>query len=111
MTTNDTAELPVDGVHPPGAPPPARVARAARAVSGTVTAGLVVLAAVLWAAAVLAGSRPGPGAGALAGHTTVAVLAVALQVVAERRRGMLTGLAALAVLVMAAGTLWFWWWN
>ena len=84
---------------------------ALRAVSGTLAAGLVVLAAVVGAAAVLAGDRPGPGAGAVIGHAAVAVSAVALQVLADRRRGPTAVIAAVAVFPLAAAALWFWWWT
>jgi hypothetical protein len=89
----------------------ARAGLALRGLSGVVTAGLVVLAGAVVGASILAGDRPGPGAGAITGHIAVAVLAVILQVVAERRRGAGAILAALATLPLAAATLWFWWWS
>jgi len=91
---------------------PAPVAlRALRGLSGTVMVGLVVLAAVVVGAAVFAGSRPGPGLWVIVGHVAVAVAAVVLQVYADRRRGLVAVLAAMAVPPLAAAALWFWWWN
>jgi hypothetical protein len=89
----------------------ARSLAALRFVSGTAAAGLLALAAVVWVAALVADDRPGPGAGAIAGHTVAAIAAVALQIVADRRRGPLAALAAVLVLALAFATLWFWWWN
>lgn len=90
---------------------PPRLLRALRAVSGAVAAGLVALAAAVGIAAAVAGERPGPGAGMLAGHLVVAASAVALQVVAQRRRGLSGVLAALAVIALAVAVLWLWWWS
>jgi|GEM_PF-3341766 len=105
-----------DPAHRPGARRPARtvVARAGAAlrfVTGTITAGLIVLAAVVAVAAVVSGDRPGPGVGAVAGHAAAAGAALTLQVLADRRRGLGAVLAALLVPLFAAATLWFWWWN
>ncbi len=91
--------------------PASLVLRVLRGVSGSVTVGLVVLAAVVVGAAVFAGSRPGPGFWTVVGHVAVAVGAVVLQVFADRRRGPLAGLAAIAVLPLATTALWFWWWS
>ena len=89
----------------------ARGLAALRFASGTVTAGLLALAAVVGASAAMAGDRPGPGIGAVAGHAAAAVAALALQVFADRRRGVLAVPAALLVFPLAAAVLWFWWWN
>jgi len=89
----------------------ASLSAALRFASGTVAAGLLVLAAAVATAAVVSGDRPGPGVAAVAGHAAVAVAALTLQVIADRRRGPIAALAALLVFPLAAATLWFWWWN
>jgi len=102
------------------APPHRRTAappllRALRALSGVTTAGLVILTAIMAVAAWLTDrdGAPGPGADIVLGHLTVAVLAVAGQVVADRsdERPLRGLVAALAVLLLAATALWIWWWN
>jgi hypothetical protein len=84
---------------------------ALRSASGTVAAALFLLAVAVVVAAVMAGDRPGPGIGAIVGHSAAAMAALALQVLADRRRGPIAVLAALLVFPLAAATLWFWWWN
>jgi hypothetical protein len=54
---------------------------------------------------------PGFGWGAVAGHALAAAIAVWLQLVADRRRGGVSALASLAVLIDAAVTLWLFWWS
>ena len=54
---------------------------------------------------------PGFGWGAVAAHALAAVIAVLLQVVADRRRGGVSALASLAVVLDAAVTLWLFWWS
>jgi len=54
---------------------------------------------------------PGFGWGAVAGHALAAVIAVWLQLVADRRRGGVSALASLAVVLDAAVTLWLFWWS
>jgi hypothetical protein len=84
--------------------------RLLKAFSGAVAAGFLVLAAVVAASAVLAGDRPGPGAGVVAGHVLVAAVAVALQIYSQRRRGALGFIGAVAVLALTGAALWYWWW-
>jgi hypothetical protein len=83
-----------------------------RLVGGALTAGMVVLAValvVIWAVAAAHG-EPGPGTPVLAGHLVAAVLAVALQRIADRDAGRVGRLAALgAVLVVATVVAVFWW--
>lgn len=89
--------------------------RVLRWVSGTLAAGLVILAGVMAVAAWFTDreSAPGPGTDIVLGHMTIAVLAVAAQVIADRagNRPVRALLAALAVLVLAGATLWVWWWS
>lgn len=87
-------------------------ARRGRAFSGTLCAGLAVLAVALvgaWLAA-RADGDPGPGATLVIGHLVAAAMAIALQWVAERRADRAGGLAAGGVVLVAVlvGTL-FWW--
>jgi hypothetical protein len=83
-----------------------------RLVGGALTAGMVVLAValvVIWVVAAAHG-EPGPGTPVLAGHLVAAVIAVALQRVADRDAGRVGRLAALgAVLVVATVVAVFWW--
>lgn len=88
--------------------------RALRALSGTVAAGLVVLAVVVGLAGWFAeiGGTPGPGGRPVAGHAVLAVLAVLCQViVVDRRwpRPLVVALAAFGVLGLAIATVWIWW--
>jgi hypothetical protein len=84
-----------------------------RGFSGAITAALLLLALFVIAASVIAAQRgyPGPGLLELCGHSVAAVLAVLLQRFADRRRGALAWLSALAVIVVAGATLWLWWWR
>lgn len=102
-----------DTARPPGRPRSAasRGLAALRLASGAVVAGLLALATVLGVAALVAGDKPGPGAGTIAGHSAVALAALALQLYADRRHGVPAVLAALLVFPLAAGTLWLWWWS
>ncbi len=86
--------------------------RAARGLSGLLSGGLVALAIAVCAAQWLAGTsgRPGPGMAEVVGHVVAALVAVALQVVADRLRGLSVALASGSVLVIAAGVFWFGWW-
>lgn len=89
--------------------------RLLRALSGTVAAGLVILAGLTAVAAWLTDrdGAPGPGADIVLGHAVIAVLAVVAQVIADRNgdRPVRALLAVLAVLGLATATLWVWWWN
>lgn len=108
VTVNDTPRRWLRRPRPSAA---SRLLAALRFVSGTLAAGLFLLTAAVAVAAVMSGDRPGPGVGAVTGHAVIAVVAIALQVVADRRRGAVAVAAALLVLPLAAATLWFWWWN
>ncbi|HEY3259051.1 MAG TPA: hypothetical protein VGJ95_02100 [Pseudonocardiaceae bacterium] len=116
MTVEDPVAAPGTVADPPGPAGrrPPRVSRPVavlRFVSGTLTAGLLALAAAVTAAALFSGARPGPGASAVAGHAVVAVTALVLQLIVDRRRGPLAAVAALLIVPLAAATLWLWWWN
>ena len=97
----------------PPAPERRHAARALRAFSGVLAGGTIALAAGLGVLQWLAGSRdfPGPGGDVVAGHLTAAVAVVALQWVADRRRGAPGVLAAFGVLLVVALLLWFGWWR
>lgn len=55
--------------------------------------------------------QPGPEWRVVIGHSVAAVLAVGFQRFADRRRGPVSTLAAVAVFVVVALTLWIWWLN
>jgi hypothetical protein len=86
--------------------------RATRELSGVLAGGLVALAIVMCLAQWLAGNSgsPGPGAAVVVGHLLAALVAVVLQVAAERSGGRTAVLASWSVLVLAAAVLWFGWW-
>lgn len=87
--------------------------RAVRSLSGLVAGGLVVLAAVVIGFAVLGDDRgfPGPGDESVTWHVLGALVAVAAQVFADRRRGP-AAFAGSAVVFVAAGLLiWTQWWG
>ncbi|MEU4765430.1 hypothetical protein AB0H12_19440 [Actinosynnema sp. NPDC023794] len=92
--------------------PEPRLARLWRGVSGALAVGLVLLTLGLIGVQVYAGSRdlPGPGLDVVAGHGVAAVAAVVAQVVADRRRGWAVAWCGLLVVLLAASTLWFFWW-
>jgi hypothetical protein len=92
--------------------PEPRLARLWRGVSGALAVGLVLLALAMIGVQVYAGTRglPGPGLGVVAGHVAAAVAAAVAQVVADRRRGWLVAVCGLLVVLVAALTMWFYWW-
>ncbi|GAB2990967.1 hypothetical protein [Saccharothrix stipae] len=92
--------------------PEPRLARLWRGVSGALAVGLVLLALAMIGVQVYAGTRdlPGPGLGVVAGHVGAAVAAAVAQVVADRRRGWLVAVCGLLVVLVAASTMWFYWW-
>lgn len=89
---------------------PGPVLRAARGVSGALTAGLVLLAIGVLAAQVLT-SQPGPGTPMLTLHLVGAALAVGLQLAADRLRGRPAVSCVLGVLIVASCVLWFGWYQ
>lgn len=84
--------------------------RAARAITGALSAGLVLLAIGVLAAQALT-SQPGPGAPMLILHLVGAAVAVGLQLAADRLRGRAPVLCVLGVLVVASCVLWFGWYQ
>ena len=84
-----------------------------RALSGVVTGGLIVLAAVVIGAAVLGDERgfPGPGAESIGWHLAAVAVAVGAQVYADRHRGISSVVASLVVLGLAGVLLWTQWWS
>lgn len=88
------------------------VVRGPRGLSGVLSGGLVALALVVCVAQWLASAsgRPGPGMVAVAGHGVAAMIAVVLQLAAQRSRGSGGALASWSVLALTGVVLWFGWW-
>jgi hypothetical protein len=86
--------------------------RVLRGLSGVLAGGLVALAITVCVAQWLASmsGRPGPGMATVLCHVLAAPSAVVLQLAAERAPSRGAALASWAVLVLAAGVLWFGWW-
>jgi uncharacterized membrane protein required for colicin V production len=84
-----------------------------KALSGSITAGLVVLTALVIAAAVVGGDRgfPGPGTASIAWHVAAVVAALLLQRIADHRSRGVSFLGSLGVLVVAGALLWTQWWG
>ncbi|MFZ2176982.1 MAG: hypothetical protein WAW17_23685 [Rhodococcus sp. (in: high G+C Gram-positive bacteria)] len=87
--------------------------RAARALSGAVAAGLVILCLVVIGSAYVGGGKgfPGPGAVSITAHVVGAVIAIVAQRVADRRDGLGAVVASLLVIVVAALLLVTQWWG
>ncbi|HEV8558010.1 MAG TPA: hypothetical protein VGR06_16655 [Actinophytocola sp.] len=81
-------------------------------VSGALAIGLCVLAVVVLGFQVVAWIRgtPGPGLLTVGGHVFAAVVAVLVQRLADRLRGWPAAAAVTGVLLVAAVTLWIFWW-
>lgn len=103
----DAATTPLRGT---GDSNPGPVLRAARGLTGALTAGLVLLAIGVLAAQVLT-SQPGPGAPMLTLHLVGAAFAVCLQLAADRLRSRVSALCVLGVLIVASCVLWFGWYQ
>ncbi|QUQ69031.1 hypothetical protein [Kutzneria sp. CA-103260] len=84
-----------------------------RGASGAVAACVVILLLAVLASQIFFQLQGYPGLGwpAVAGHAVAAVIAVLLQRAADRRAGVVSALACLAVLLDAAATLWLFWWS
>jgi hypothetical protein len=105
----NTIPLPTPGESPAGAEK-ARGSRW-RGFSGSLAAGLVVLALVVLGAGVLGlvTGAPGPGPLMLVGNPVAAILALVAQRVVDRKRGLVAGAGIGAVLVITGVTLWMLW--
>jgi hypothetical protein len=93
------------------ADPTSRGGRLLRGVSGIVAGGLAALAVVLfvgWVVTARSGTA-GPGTGMLLGHGIAAVVALAGQSVADRRRDRTGLLAAVGVLAVGVAVLCGFW--
>lgn len=93
--------------------PSNRLGSAARGLVGTLVGGWFVLALLLvgvqvWAASI---NQAGPGIVAVIAHLVLAILAIALQAVADRRYDGVGRAALFGAFVLVIGSLWFWWWG
>lgn len=95
----------------PAEPAPEHGGGFARALAGSLAAGLVLLALVLLVAELLTASSGvgGPGTGTLVGHAVAAVVAVAAAVYADRSRGPAAWLAVGGVVAVTVVVLWVYW--
>ncbi|OQO90261.1 hypothetical protein B1813_17680 [Saccharomonospora piscinae] len=109
MAEPDTVEL---SVGTSGGAPDARVP-VWRGITGSLTAGWVVVLVVLAGAQGLAwsGESEGPGAYPLVGHGVGVVLAGYAQRQADRTRGARAGAAGAGVAVVSLLLLWLFWWS
>lgn len=81
-----------------------------RAITGALTAGLVLLALGVLAAQLLI-NEPGPGSSVVILHLIGAGAAVVLQLLADRNRGPLGWWCIFGVLLVASCVLWFGWYQ
>lgn len=88
-------------------------ARALQALSGAVTAGVVLLALVVVATAYLGSRRgfPGPGAVSVTAHLVAAVVVVLAQRCADHRSGGVAVAGSVSVFLVTGGLLWTQWWG
>ncbi|HVV10720.1 hypothetical protein [Amycolatopsis sp.] len=105
-TGSETEELAVER------PRHARLGRWWRGFTGSLAAGLVVLAVIVLGAGLICWplDAPGPEAAYLIAHPIAAALAMAAQRIADRRQGRLAGIAGVLVVVIAALALSLFWW-
>ena len=98
-------------------PPRTRQSRPGRRrfrwLTGSLAAGLLLLALVLVGVQFYANAHGmnGPGIGVVIGHFVAAGVALALQAVADRRGDARGALATLGVFAVVSGALWLWWWS
>ncbi|MEV7091305.1 hypothetical protein AB0M80_00540 [Amycolatopsis sp. NPDC051045] len=100
-----------DAAAPDGSAPPKQRGRWWRGFTGSLAAGLAVLAVGVLAVAgiCLFTGAPGPGATLLIGHPVAAVLALLAQRVADRRNGPAAVGAGVAVALFAISALTLFW--
>ncbi|WP_410656224.1 hypothetical protein [Amycolatopsis sp. lyj-112] len=120
MSSSDTEELATTPL-PVGEPsassvpsvPDTRRGRLWRGLTGSLAAGMVVLAAIVLVIAVIClfTGAPGPGSLMLIGHPVAAVLAMLAQRVADGRSGRVAGFAGLGVVVSVTAALSIFWWS
>lgn len=87
--------------------------RAVRALSGLVCGAVVVLAFVVGGAQYLSGDRgvPGPGVESVSAHVVAAIVVIAAQISADRRRGMAALPGSAVVFVTAVFLMFTQWWG
>jgi len=104
----DTAELELTPVRARG-----RASRWWRGFTGSLAAGLAVLAVLVLAAGALCAVQdfPGPGAEAMIAHPVAAALALPAQRVADRKDGPVAAAAGVLVVVILVVALWTFWWS
>ncbi|RVW06722.1 hypothetical protein EF834_01100 [Rhodococcus spongiicola] len=87
--------------------------RALRGLSGIAAGGVVAATIAVVVVAYLAASRdfPGPGTDTITAHVVSSIVAVGLQIAADRLRGGASMLASMAVLVATTLLLWTQWWS
>jgi len=92
-----------------GISPPRK--RVWRGVTGTLAAGLVVLAVIVLAVQVFALANDAPGADFLfiGAHLVAAAAALVAQRVADRSQGAVAGVAGAVVVLLTGALLWFFW--
>ena len=90
-----------------------RFGRIWRGLTGSLAAGLTVLAVVVLGAEVVCAIRhvPGPTTAALIGHPVAAVVALGAQRIADAKRGRPAALGGVVVCVAVALALWLFWWD
>ncbi|MFI9453069.1 hypothetical protein [Amycolatopsis sp. NPDC052450] len=114
MSSPDTEEL---ATTPPpaerNAPGATDGGRFWRGLTGSLAAGMTVLAVcvVAIAAICLFTGAPGPGLLMLIGHPVAAVLALLAQRVVDGRAGRVAGFAGLGVVVSVTAALSLFWWS
>lgn len=94
-------------------PPPRRKLKFPREITGALAAGMVLLAVavVLAQGYALVRGTPGPGFFMVAGHVGAGALCLACQRMLDRRTGRATILPGALLIVVAAATLWLFWWS
>ncbi|RSN57392.1 hypothetical protein DMH01_28570 [Amycolatopsis sp. WAC 04182] len=112
MSSPDTEELAIIP-RPADEPTKPESGRFWRGLTGSLAAGMAVLAVCVVAIATLClfTGAPGPGLLMLIGHPVAAVVALLAQRVADSRNGRVAGYAGLLVVVSVAAALSLFWWS